>query len=423
MNIVISVQGSIKPYHWGNLGDDSYIAKFLPANHALRNENIVGNKWCLPLAEIWFGAHPSGPSTVEIHGKTQGMEIFLKNNPEFVGDVNRFQKFGKTLPFLFKILSVAQPLSLQAHPDKELAEKLRLKDPKNYPDSNHKPELAIALTEFDVLCDFRPMLEIINFAKNVKPFRRIIGEKLSNELIGLHKGSNGQHKIILAECFKNLMVCSDQIIIRETKNLLLNHEDTRSINHELIKLIQHLASLYPGDPGIFAPFFLNHIKLAPGQAIFLKARKLHAYIKGDCIECMACSDNVVRAGLTSKFRDVETLIQMLDYECVNSPQDLLFPAVKNNHLDSLKTFAPVADFQVDVFKVKPDEISQGTYKIPATSSGSFIVFIQGDALAENFFDKDTLCACHPGTSWFVPAQTCVKLTGIKSKLIFYRAHC
>lgn len=96
----------------------------------------------------------------------------------------------------------------------------------------------------------------------------------------------------------------------------MNQVRKLSSKEELALLLERQ---YPDDVGVFASFFLNYIKLVPGEAVYLAANVPHAYISGECIECMATSDNVVRAGLTPKFRDTETLCSMLTYEQVRHP--------------------------------------------------------------------------------------------------------
>ena len=83
------------------------------------------------------------------------------------------------------------------------------------------------------------------------------------------------------------------------------------------QLVLSLEKQYPGDVGVLAAFFLNFVKLNPGEALYVSANEPHAYLSGECIECMATSDNVVRAGLTPKYRDVQTLCSMLTYNQVS----------------------------------------------------------------------------------------------------------
>lgn len=437
---MIPAQGYVKNYHWGKLGDDNYIARFqevacgISAHlksktngiSSLTNGKVKESHAEQPLAELWFGAHPSGPSTLSVGNQRIGLDKFLAKEPEMVGGIEYYHKYNKKLPFLFKVLSIAQPLSLQAHPDKKLAQVLHQKDPKNYPDSNHKPELAIALTGFEVLCDFRPANEIIHFLKTLTPLRRIVGDKNFEQFLK----SLNQNEFLraqqdaLRDCFESLMIIDKEIVTKETKNLLSNFES--SIDRDLFDLIKDLDKLYPGDPGVLAPLFLNHLKLSPGQAIYLQANKLHAYIKGECIECMACSDNVVRAGLTTKYRDIDTLINMLDYKTVKDKNDVLLSgkvAQQNDNQMLITTFAPTEEFKVDKITIKKSTPNGYSYNIAPISSGSFIIVLSGSATVDDFFNVSLHHKLTLGSSGFIPPRVSLKLYDIGSALTIYRAYC
>lgn len=429
---MIPTKGCVKNYHWGQVGETSHIAQFNLliqknlAKHGCQtktkanidncnndsNNNLSTNNNDLPLAELWFGSHPSGPSTLLVGDNMIKLDEFLKREPEMVGVIDLYHKYNKQLPFLFKILSIAKPLSLQAHPDKILAQKLHRNDPKNYPDANHKPELAIALTDFHVLCDFRPYLDIVRFMTELLPLRQLIGLEQCSRYI------ETQHDSTLGNCFKSLMMAQKDVVARETKALLSNC--TNTIDKDLYNLVSELATLYPGDPAIFAPFFLNYLKLKPGQAIYLKANKLHAYIKGECIECMACSDNVVRAGLTTKFRDLQTLINMLNYQPVSSSQDMIFsPSIKQHDDCTLALFNPTEEFQVEKIVIKDKQ----EFRLPSVKSGSFVIVLAGKASTKDFFDqKRTHKLCY-GFAGFVPPRVQIRLFDIQDTLQLYRAFC
>lgn len=139
---------AIKNYQWGRVGAESLVAELTS-----KIESISGDTH---YAELWMGAHSSGSCTLK-NGRT--LTEYIRENPSILGE-EVVKKFGHKLPFLFKVLSVEKALSIQAHPDKELARILHQKDPANYPDDNHKPEMAIAVTPFEVLCGFRGLEEI-----------------------------------------------------------------------------------------------------------------------------------------------------------------------------------------------------------------------------------------------------------------------
>ncbi|KAG5936674.1 hypothetical protein E4U53_000170 [Claviceps sorghi] len=249
-------------------------------------------------------------------------------------------KYGTKLPFLFKVLSINKALSIQAHPNKKLAEQLHARDAKNYPDDNHKPEMAIAITPFEGLCGFRPPAEISHFLEHVAPLRALVGEQVAGEFVETvnkqtaeekeEQGSRSEdadeqraRKTVLKKAFSALMSSSADDVSKSLPGLIdqAKTEGARfaaggvgsTKGHVLAELVTRLHGQFGDDIGIFVLFFLNYVSLQPGEALFLVADDIHAYLSGDIVECMAASDNVVRAGLTPKFKDVSTLVDMLTY--------------------------------------------------------------------------------------------------------------
>lgn len=195
-----------------------------------------------------------------------------------------------------------------------------------YKDGNHKPEMAVALTSFEALCGFRPLEEIAIFLERVPQLKALVGDESVARFVAAVTSRDGT-KDALRSVFTRLMTCPPDLVAKSLQEMLsdlanldLAIEGSHS-TMDLRELIKRLADEYPGDVGVFCVFFLNAMALAPGEAIFLGANEPHAYLRGDCVECMACSDNVVRAGLTPKYRDVDTLCSMLTYRA-NVPEVL-----------------------------------------------------------------------------------------------------
>lgn len=202
-------------------------------------------------------------------------------------------------------------------------------------DNNHKPEMTIAVTPFDGLCGFRPLAEIAHFMKTVPPLADLIGSSVVENFIATISGyantsddaQTSKNRKVLQEAFTSLMktatgspdklkdAASDLVQRAEVSGADFASGGGPSPNsgQELSDLVQRLNSQFPGDVGLFVLFFLNYVTLSPGEAMFLREDDIHAYLSGDIIECMASSDNVVRAGFTPKFKDVETLTSMLTY--------------------------------------------------------------------------------------------------------------
>ncbi|KAI9036343.1 mannose-6-phosphate isomerase pmi1 [Aspergillus affinis] len=334
------LQCGVNSYDWGKVGNDSAAAKYA-ATTAAPDFSIESEK---PYAELWMGTHPSLPSK---DLETQRTLLDLVQDNQALMSTEVAERYGGKLPFLFKVLSIRKALSIQAHPNKKLAEKLHARDSQNYPDDNHKPEMTIAITPFEGLCGFRPLAEIAHFLNAVAPLRQLIGEDAASQFENTIKGSEDsedpavtqKNKEVLRAAFTSLMQSSPESIEAATKDLVAAAHDSpdsfatsASTPHtnpsnpaELAALITRLNGQFPNDIGSFVFFFLNFVTLSPGEAMFLKADDIHAYISGDIIECMASSDNVVRAGFTPKFKDVSTLTDMLTYSYAPIEEQKLEP--------------------------------------------------------------------------------------------------
>ncbi|XP_064123332.1 mannose-6-phosphate isomerase isoform X2 [Loxodonta africana] len=231
-----------------------------------------------------MGTHPRGDAKIldnHISQKTLGQ--WIAENQDSLGSKVK-DTFNGQLPFLFKVLSVKTALSIQAHPNKELAEKLHLQAPEHYPDANHKPEMAIALTSFQGLCGFRPVEEIVTFLKKVPEFQFLVGDNAVTELKQSMSHDSRAVASALQNCFSHLMK-SEKKVVAEQLNLLvkrISQQVAAGNNMEDIygELLLELHQQYPGDIGCFAIYFLNLLTLKPGEAMFLEANVPHAYLKG-----------------------------------------------------------------------------------------------------------------------------------------------
>jgi mannose-6-phosphate isomerase len=304
-----------------------------------------------------MGTHPSNPSK-DVQTQRTLLDLVQDNQALMGTEIN--EKFGEKLPFLFKVLSIGKALSIQAHPNKKLAEQLHARDSKNYPDDNHKPEMTIAITPFDGLCGFRPLAEISHFFSTVQALKKLVGEREAEEFQSAVKGKETSekkedeeaNKKALQKVFGSLMNSKTEDVEKASTELIAEAEKEgaefaggggpSNDGQELADLVVRLDKQFPGDIGLFVLFFLNYVKLEVGEAMFLKADDIHAYLSGDIIECMAASDNVVRAGFTPKFKDVDTLISMLTY-----------------------SYAPISEQKMD-----PIDYPYVTFNATAYSSGS-----------------------------------------------------
>ena len=318
-----------------------------------------------------MGTHPSNPSKDVVTGRTL-LDLVQDNQALLAPSVAA--RYGKKLPFLFKVLSVNKALSIQAHPNKKLAEQLHARDPKNYPDDNHKPEMAIAITPFEGLCGFRPLAEIVHFLETVPALRQLVGNDVASEFSSTVKTSGddtseeaaSQNKRALQKAFAALMSSSESDMAAAAAALV---EDAANAGAEfaargvsatsgsvLAELVARLYGQFGPDYGLFVLFFLNYVTLQPGEALFLQADDIHAYVSGDIVECMASSDNVVRAGFTPKFKDVDTLVNMLTYNYAPIDEQKMDPAdypyvTLNRAAYSSGSIAVLYDPPIDEFSV------------------------------------------------------------------------
>lgn len=342
------LRGTVQAYAWGMKGSASLVAKL-----ASKTSSIVSTQ---PYAEYWMGTHPKGESYLLENNSELSLKNYLKSD----------------LSYLFKVLSVNTALSIQAHPNKEHAKILHELNPKEYPDDNHKPEMAIALTKFECLCAFRPYDEIKNFLEKYEQLQILCGKDSCKEF---SNANSSEQENLLKKLYSNLMKSSTTIISQCVDAHLeyISSLTTNDTNPELSQLFQCLNQQYPGgDVGLFSIYFFNYMTLNPGEAILLKANIPHAYLHGECIECMACSDNVVRAGLTPKFKDISTLIDMLDYQPLTIEQTK-FPGKKIS--ENITQFDPRQISNIDDFIV--EEIKGENGLIPSINQPSIMIIVQG----------------------------------------------
>uniref|UniRef100_U5ESC5 mannose-6-phosphate isomerase n=1 Tax=Corethrella appendiculata TaxID=1370023 RepID=U5ESC5_9DIPT len=377
----MEIIGDVKTYDWGKTGKQSEVAKLAELN----NENFIISE-STNYSELWMGDHVSGPSKVK--GTNENLGDFLTKDLQ--SNIGGHEK----LSFLFKVLSIGKALSVQVHPNKKEAVKLNAEFPDIYKDPNHKPELAIALTDFVAMCGFRPYDEIYSLLSKYEEFAELLG---ADNLYALKAGKENGLKL----CYSKLMRSSDADLtkcIQSIKQKILSSGD---VDNELSKIFLQLDKDFPNDVGILSIFFLNILRLTPGEAIYLPANVPHAYLSGDCVECMACSDNVIRAGLTPKFKDVETLLRLLNYTGESADKKIFqsIPSKQSNEIYTQVFVPDVTDFAVAKISV-PSSI--GSYSITNNSHGSIVLVLAGAANASG----ENIKKLHlkRGTIIFIPAN-------------------
>ncbi len=248
-----------------------------------------------------MGTHPSNPSK-DVATSRSLLDLIQDNKALMSTTIAK--KYDDKLPFLFKVLSINKALSIQAHPNKKLAEQLHEKDPEHYPDGNHKPEMTIAITPFDGLCGFRPLAEIKHFLGTVKALRALLGDEKAKRYEEAVQGKEESgdemtmeaNKKALRQIFTALMESKPEDIERLAPKLIQQAKDEGSSfagnggpsnnGQELADLMLRLNGQFPNDIGLFVTFFLNYVKLEVGEAMFLKADDIHAYLSGGALVTM-----------------------------------------------------------------------------------------------------------------------------------------
>ncbi|MBZ0179761.1 MAG: mannose-6-phosphate isomerase, class I [Melioribacteraceae bacterium] len=289
--------GKIQHYDWGTKNENAFIPRLL----GMEAETD------LPYAEYWIGDHPKAPADILVEGKKQSLAEMIVNYPKEILGKKVVKKFGKRLPFLLKVLSINRALSIQAHPDKKLAQILHQKDPQNYPDDNHKPEIAIAIDELSAVVGLKEINEIKNVFDYYEELYSLLDKKSAADLRSLISRSDDR---LLKKIYSEIIFSNEnslkQCILSLTQKII---EKSNRTKIEQLFLDQY--EIYGIDVGLISILLFNQVKLKSSEAIFTPAGIPHAYLKGNIIECMANSDNVVRAGLTKKYTDQKTLLEML----------------------------------------------------------------------------------------------------------------
>lgn len=307
----------MRDYHWGS---ESQISDLLDLPAATT-----------PQAEMWLGAHPGCPS--RLAGEGTALDEFIAEDPQRVLGTAVAERFGR-LPYLFKVLSATQPLSIQTHPTLQQARERFAREnasgkpldaaDRNYRDDNHKPEMLFALTDFVALSGFRQPAQIAEDLQQLCAGLRSPASEHIGELISLLRGADP-----LEAAFRHVLTAGPGIAqaVEQICQQISASPELKA-NVQFAELVS-INKIYPGDPGVLVALLLNLVFLEPGQAISLGAGNVHAYLRGLGIEVMANSDNVLRGGLTSKHIDVPELLDVTIAQ--PSPAPLLEPVALDTH--------------------------------------------------------------------------------------------
>ena len=351
-------------YAWGRQGASSLVTKILTQN-SIPFEN---NK---PYAEYWMGTHINGPSEVYTEDSSTQLISTLIN---------------KHLPYLFKVLSIEKPLSIQIHPDIPTATMLNKAHPDIYKDAYHKPELFIVISEtFELLFGFKSLQRAYN---TLLEFKEVFSFKEAKDFI------NNKNTYMYKIFIDKLMTLSES----ESSSIIHQLIELSKINNnENCKLIQLLYNNFGDDFGIIIALFMNHLFKKKGDSMYIVANTPHAYISGNCYEVMSNSDNVIRLGLTKKFVDRDNFKKI----CDENFNDMLYePSLLiSDHIITKKNEVSYHKDKIDDFILKAITIDKETQ---LTITKETILFID-EGNVEIQYDKNKI-KVSLYSSYFIPKE-------------------
>jgi len=395
MNRIRFLKNIIKEYSWG-----SYTA--IP--------KLLGIKppYDKPQAELWMGAHPSGSSMIRTEVGWENLSGLIRKYPGKILGKNCAKKYGEELPFLFKVIAASEPLSIQAHPNRAMAKEGFMREnrqgipfdssKRNYKDENQKPELVCALTDFEVLCGFRKVSDIVVLFKKVCP------KSLAKAITALgNKPDSSGLKIFFSYLMRMGSDRKKRVLSEAAGNVRKFTYDEPAYGR-----VAQFIEKYPSDIGTLSPLYLNLFRLNPGQAIFLPAGLLHAYLEGVALEVMAGSDNVIRGGLTQKHIDLRELLNIVNFR--DRRVKVILPVKKR---DEYIYKTPAREFTLSKISIDRGRTYAGSQRrnaeiILCTEGRAVITGSEGDPLNMS-----------QGKSVIVPAS--VKSYRIDGEAILYKA--
>jgi mannose-6-phosphate isomerase len=355
--------GVIQPYAWGSR---TAIPEFL-------GRPPTGK----PQAELWFGAHPLAPSTVD----GEPLDKVVAHDPLGVVGRATVEAFGPRLPFLLKVIAAAQPLSLQAHPSREQAEAGFAREqaagtPRDAPNRTYrdgwpKPEVLCAMVETEALCGFREPRETYRLFET-------LGLASALELVKPLANEARPAEERLATVFGRLLRLSPDQRSVITEVVQAAEAVDQSDDPAFTRTARELGRYYPGDPGVLAALLMNRVTLQPGDALYMPAGNLHAYLSGGGVEIMANSDNVMRGGLTPKYVNVDELLAIMDF--TPGFRGLITPAAESPGV--WRYPAPTPEFALWRIEAQGEPVD-----VPAGTSGRILLVIEGDLSASSESQK------------------------------------
>ncbi|KZL84503.1 phosphomannose isomerase type i [Colletotrichum incanum] len=363
---VFQLSGTCNNYDWGRKGRDSLAARLCantPGDFKIKDDEAY--------SEMWFGDYPDFPARVLETGEL--LKDVLDRNKEKLLGQKVIKELDGQLPYLPKILSIAKALPLQLHPNKSLASKLHEQDPDNFTDPNHKPEIAVALGHFEVFAGFKP-LDQISPIFNIPALRDFIPD-----------GTTRWTDETLREVTRRILLADEATVEKASKALSDTPREELGGNAYVVDLLPRLQEQYgKGDPGtLVALLCMNFLTLEAGDALYIPADGIHAYLSGDIVECMARSNNVLNTGFCppGDRNNIDLFSKTLTFKA-HSKKDVLLPAEKSPRGTQGRTVVyppPLSEF--DMLKTDLDE--KNTTEVLRAGEGPAVAIVtDGEGVLE-----------------------------------------
>lgn len=392
---VYKLHGKVQHYAWGGFD-------FIPELLGLEKDGR-------PYAEYWLGAHPSQPAEITVHGVLKKLNAFIEEEKEAILGEQVALRF-ESLPYLLKVLDVRQMLSIQVHPDKTAAathfeEENRRGIPvnaphRNYKDTNHKPELMVALSDFWLLHGFKPQDQLADMLDSIPDFNFLAATFAEKGYRGLY-----EQVMTMPQAAVNAVL---EPLLQQLLPLYANGELPKETeDFWAARAAQTFCRDDYYDRGIFSIYLFNLVHLKKGAGIYQPAGLPHAYLEGQNIEIMAASDNVLRAGLTDKYVDIEELMKHVRFE--GTVPHLL---AEQNARETVYQ-SPAEEFELSRIQLKPGE----TFAFTAASAVILLV-LEG---ATTVSVGDTVVPLKKGEAVLATAGASVTLECTAAAQVFHAA--
>lgn len=369
---------SCNSYPWGKIGSKSLAATLCAKTPGWTRDGpskVFQIDESKPYSEMWMGTYPEMPSYVISTG--EDLQKVLDRYPkQLIGEKVTY-KFGNTLlPFLPKVLSIAKALPLQIHPNKDFASKMHKAKPDDFTDPNHKPEIALALGEFEAFCGFKPLADIAHLL-NLEPLHHLreVGTAASSKFMDED----------LRAVVQKILESDDEVIRRTYKALMSLPESSfgSPANSHIPKLAPRLADQFSeADPGVLVGLLtMNYLKLQAGDAVYIPADGIHAYISGDIIECMARSNNVLNTGLCPKAErsNAKQFCDLLTFNPHDVQQCILrAKGYHRSEKNKTKMYKP----PLSEFNVLQTELAAGEQELLGKGGASILIATKGSATVD-----------------------------------------